>query len=222
MSALLQKILEEDFGLQGLMLKINDNRSTMLSVTWEADVTKVSLHRMFLHAPKSILQSLAVYLRQERKGLGADLKAFIHANIQKLGGCAKDACLAGSSKGKVYDLQKIYDALNHQYFEGRLDLKIAWFGHPHPKHHSQISFGLFYPSRGLIKVNRLLDTLSCPLYFISFVVYHEMLHHLYPPILDLKGNQKIHTDIFKKKEQLFHSYELAQAWLKNNGGIFFA
>ena len=45
-----------------LKLKINDNRSTMLSVRWEPDCTKVSLHRIFLQAPRNVMDELSCYL----------------------------------------------------------------------------------------------------------------------------------------------------------------
>ena len=50
-----------------VQLKINNNRSTMLSVRWEPDCTKVSLHQMFLNAPTNIMQDLACYVRQEQE-----------------------------------------------------------------------------------------------------------------------------------------------------------
>ena len=67
-----------------LRLKINDNRSTMLSVKWEPDCTKVSLHRMFLQAPQNVMQALACYLRGEHKKIAPSIKAYIEDNLQKL------------------------------------------------------------------------------------------------------------------------------------------
>ncbi len=78
-----QEQLENSAGMK-LHLKINDNRSTMLSVKWEPDCTKVSLHRMFLQAPQNVMQALACYLRGEHKNISPSIKAYIEDNLQKL------------------------------------------------------------------------------------------------------------------------------------------
>ena len=56
----------------------------MLSVKWEPDCTKVSLHRMFLQAPQECDGSLACYLRQEHKIIAPSVKAFIEDNLKSL------------------------------------------------------------------------------------------------------------------------------------------
>ena len=78
---ILKESLEDRIGKK-LHLKINDNRSTMLSVKWEADCTRVSLHRMFLKAPLKVMQDLTGYLKQEKKNLTPDVKAYIEKSLQ--------------------------------------------------------------------------------------------------------------------------------------------
>lgn len=63
-----------------LQVKLNDNHSTMLSVKWEPDCTKLSMHRMFLEAPKNIMQELACYIGQERDNIAPSVKAYIEDN----------------------------------------------------------------------------------------------------------------------------------------------
>ncbi len=70
----LQEQLENRIGTK-LYLKINDNRSTMLSVKWEPDCTKVSLHRMFLEAPSNMMQALTCYIKGEHKNLSPKYKS---------------------------------------------------------------------------------------------------------------------------------------------------
>ncbi len=71
-----QKQLEVYSGKK-LKLRINNNRSTMLSVRWNPDLTSVSLHRMFLQAPQNVMEELACYLAKPKKGLSAAVKEFI-------------------------------------------------------------------------------------------------------------------------------------------------
>jgi hypothetical protein len=218
---ILQKKLESSSGLK-LKLTINDNRSTMLSVKWEPDCTKVSLHRIFLQAPKNVMEALACYLRREDKIIAPSVKAFIEANLQKLDYShlldRKKLC----SQGSVYNLQKIYNGLNEEYFQGKLNLLITWFGKPMQRNRSRVTFGLYYDPLRLIKINRLLDHPSFPDYLISYVIYHEMLHHVCPAYFDDKGQHHIHSKEFKEKEVKFRYYDLAQNWIKEHQTYFFA
>src|ERR1700679_3373334 len=110
-----QEQLESDAGIK-LHLKINDNRSTMLSVKWEPDCTKVSLHRMFLKAPLNVMQALACYLKGEHKKIAPSIKAYIENSLQNLDYSHELDLSKLQTKGQVYDLEKIYCDLNHEYF----------------------------------------------------------------------------------------------------------
>lgn len=216
----LQELLEVSSGRK-LKLKINDNRSTMLSVKWEPDHTKVSLHRIFLQAPKNVMDALACYLRHEDGVIAPAVKAFIEDNLRHLDYSHQLDRKKLYSQGHVYNLQHIYNDLNREYFDNKLNLNITWFGKAFQKRRSRVTFGLYYDPVRLIKVNRLLDSPSFPDYFISYVVYHEMVHHVCPAYFDEKGQHQIHTKEFKEKESKFRHFELAQQWIKENQACFF-
>lgn len=220
LSTTFQEQLENSSGRK-LKLKINDNRSTMLSVKWEPDFAKVSLHRIFLQAPQNVMDDLACYLRQEDKIIAPSVKAFIENNLKNLDYSHQLDRTKLYSQGHVYNLQKVYDNLNREYFRGKLNLFITWFGKPMQRSRSQVTFGLYHDPIRLIKVNRLLDSPSFPDYFVSYVVYHEMLHHVCPAYVDDKGQHHIHSKEFKEREIEFRHYELAQMWIKENQACFF-
>lgn len=218
--SVLQEQLESSAGRK-LKVKINDNRSTMLSVKWEPDCTKVSLHRIFLQAPQNVMDDLACYLRQEDKSIAPTVKAFIEDNLKNLDYSHLIDRKKLYSQGHVYNLQKVYDDLNKEYFENKLNLNITWFGKPLQRGRSRVTFGLFYDPLKLIKVNRLLDSPSFPDYFVSYVVYHEMVHYVCPAYFDAKGQHHIHTKEFKEREAKFRYFGLAQNWIKENQASFF-
>lgn len=215
-----QERLENSSGRK-LKLKINDNRSTMLSIKWEPGGAKVSLHRMFLEAPNNVMDALACYIRQEETIIGPTVKAFIENSIQNLNYSHELDKSKLYSQGHVYNLLKIYNDLNLEYFKSQLDLNITWFGKPLQKAGSRVTFGLYYDQIRLIKVNRLLDSPSFPDYFVSYVVYHEMLHNVCPSYYDDSGQHHIHSKEFKAKEAEFKHYDLAKAWIKKNHSSFF-
>ncbi len=212
--------LEVSIGIK-LQLKINDNTSTLLSVKWEADCTKVSLHRMFLHAPKNIMQELACYLRGEHEKPSASIKAYMELNLQKCDYSHRLNVSKLETKGSCYDLKKIYHALNARYFEGKLDLNITWFEQRARPNRKQMTFGLFHDSLRLIKINRVLDNQQFPEYVVAYVVYHEMLHHVCPAYVDKEGRKQIHSLQFKEREEAYQYIKESRQWMKENQDQFF-
>jgi hypothetical protein len=215
-----QEELECSAGIK-LQLKINDNRSTMLSVKWEPECTKVSLHRMFLKAPQNVMQALACYLNGEHKKLAPSIKAYIEHNLQKLDYSHQLDLSSLQTKGSVYDLKKIYCDLNKEYFDEPLGLHITWFGQGHRRSCKRVTFGLFHEPLKLIKINRLLDKKNFPDYFIAYIIYHEMLHSVCPAYVDEKGQKHIHSKAFKKREKDFKYFKHSQQWIRENQNYLF-
>jgi len=125
------------------------------------------------------------------------------------------------ARGEHYDLQSVYDRLNSLYFDDQLDLSITWFGQPERKVKSHRILGLYVFESRLIKVHRLLDHPRFPPYFISYIVYHEMLHSVLPPLKRKKGRCRIHHGEFKQREKCFADYEKAREFEKQNLNLFF-
>lgn len=216
----IQRQLQHSAGRK-LKVRINDNRSTMLSVKWEQGYTKVSLHRMFLRAPQNVMDELACYLRRESKIIAPSVKAFIADNLQKYDYTHLLDRRKLHTQGSVYNLQKIYDDLNREYFDGALDLSITWFGKPKRRSRRRITFGLYHDTLRLVKIHRMMDSPAFPAYLVEFVVYHEMLHHVCPAYVDSKGLQRVHSKEFKAREKLFRYFDLAQHWIRDHQEYLF-
>lgn len=217
----LQQELETGVGTK-LRLKINDNRSTMLSVKWEPDCTRVSLHRMFLRAPANIMEELTCYLRKKERKLSPSISAYIEDNLPNLDYSHSLQTAGLLVNGSHYNLQDLYSKVNHLYFRDPLGLNITWFNRIPSRKANQVVLGLFHTPLKLIKINRLMDTPKVPDFVISYVIYHEMLHHVYPAYVDEKGRRRVHGKIFKEKEREFHYYEQARDWIKDNHHTFFS
>lgn len=211
----LQQDLENIVGKK-FQLKINDNRSTMMSVKWEPDCTRLSLHRMFLNAPRNIMEELACYLKQDNQQLSKNIKAFIEDNIKNLDYSHTLNPKQLYQQGNIYNLKHIYDNLNQEYFNSKLNLHITWFGKHQQRNRSRITFGLYHDPLKLIKIHRLLDSPIFPDYVLGFVVYHEMVHAKCPAYVNEKGFNQIHNKEFKEQELQFRHYDLAQKWIKDH------
>lgn len=125
------------------------------------------------------------------------------------------------TQGLHYDLKAIYDALNQDYFKNSLNLEITWFGSAQRRARRHRKLGLFCFQTNRIKIHRLLDQPHFPPYFISYVVYHEMLHSVCPPIKAKRGRFRIHHPDFKIKEREFADYGIAKRWEDENKRLFF-
>lgn len=199
-----------------LEVKINDNHSTMLSVKWGPDCTKLSMHRMFLKAPRNIMDELACYLKREKRIISPGIKAYIEDNLRKLNYQSQVDRQKLYIQGNVYNLQTIYNELNQEYFDGEINLHITWFGKPQQRNRKHVTFGLYYDPLRLIKIHRILDNPNFPDYFIRYVIYHEMVHHVCPAYVDEKGLSRVHSKEFKAMEQRFRHYDLAINWVKQH------
>jgi hypothetical protein len=78
------------------------------------------------------------------------------------------------------------------------------------------TLGLYDFRYRLIKVHTILDHPRFPPYFLSYIVYHEMLHHVCPPKRGRRGERLVHHQAFKAREKLFSEYRLARKWEKQN------
>lgn len=208
-------------------LKINDNTSTMLSVKWEPDCTKVSLHRLFLSAPNNIMEALACHIRHENSDVAPMVKAFIEDRLKLIDysdSVDKDKLI---TKGSVYDLLHMYKKINRDYFHREMDLKITWYGTPICKNQSRLTFGLYYQPLRLIKINKMMDKKKrsgdplFPEFFVEYVIYHEMLHHRCPAYYDALGKHRVHTREFKAEEKKFKYFKEATEWLRVNSPKLF-
>ena len=56
-----------------------------------------------------------------------------------------------------------------------------------------------------------------PRYFVAYIVYHEMLHHVIPGSRGL-GRVNLHPPEFKEREREFRHFQRALDWEKRHIG----
>lgn len=218
-----QKELSDKARLK-LDLVINENRSTMLSILDKTHKSaRVSIHRMFLEAPEEVLSAVADFIRDRKteKPATATINDYIHSNLKNYNykHLLKEENL--QQEGNFYNLQQLYNSINQEYFDGKLQLSITWYGNNSKTRSHTFTFGQYLESLKLIKIHKKLDSAKCPEYFIRFVIYHEMLHNVYPPYVDETGKSRIHGPEFKQAEKQFKEYQKAKDWEKKYRHSFF-
>lgn len=203
---------------------VNENRCTMLSLLEKKrDRARLSVHQMFLDAPEEIISAIAHYVQGSRGRSERDilLRTFIQRNLSQADGSHLLDKKTLKPNGQVYQLDQLFASLNEQYFSGQLSLPITWYGRA-VRSRSRITFGQYDEQLRLIKIHRMLDDPFVPEFFVSFVIYHEMLHSVVPGFFDHKGLFRIHGSAFKKREKAFQFYQEVVSWEKKFKEYFFS
>ena len=114
-----------------------------------------------------------------------------------------------SARGRVYDLEAIFETLNTQYFHRLLARpNMTW-----SRDHARNSLGHYDPAHNAIVVSRVFDSPQVPRYAVEYIVYHEMLHLKHP--VKLRGSRRcVHPAEFATEERLFSHLEEAKRFLK--------
>jgi hypothetical protein len=123
-------------------------------------------------------------------------------------------------EGKYFDLRAIFDKLNARYFRGRLrGYKVIWGRRRKYPPKDYFVFGTIQEEDRIIRINPLLDQPFVPLWFLQYILYHEMLHSVVPDEI-VGGRRRVHTEEFNRRERQFPRYGRARRWEHENLGRF--
>jgi hypothetical protein len=123
-----------------------------------------------------------------------------------------------SHEGRYFDLRAIFDRLNARYFSARplADYTITWGRRRKLPPKEYFVFGTIQEEDRVIRIHPRLDALFVPLWFVEYVVYHEMLHSVVPDEPGVGGRRCVHTDEFYRRERQFAHYRKARRWEEEN------
>jgi hypothetical protein len=113
--------------------------------------------------------------------------------------------------GRYHDLDMILADLRAQYFPDCAAVTICWGRWSGRTRTRSMRFGAYLPVDKLIRIHPALDQAFVPRLFVEFIVYHELLHHVIPPVR-VKGRNQIHSAAFRRREREFPAYAEAMAW----------
>jgi hypothetical protein len=195
-------------------LAVTDNRSTMVSFRRADESLRLRLHHMFLDAPEPVVQAIAEYAGRGRRSAGPVLDDFIRVR-QPLIRRARDRRAPAVARGRCYDLAEIYAELNDLYFQGGVQATIGWGRVPGRRRRKSIRLGVYDHQTREIRIHPALDRPEVPRFFVEFIVFHEMLHQLFPS--GHGGTRRVHHPrAFRDRERAFAHYEAALVWEREN------
>ena len=82
-------------------------------------------------------------------------------------------------------------------------------------------FGTIQEEDRVIRINRALNQPFVPLWFLQYVLYHEMLHSVVPDEIVSLGRRRVHTEEFNRRKRQFPGYRRARHWEEENLSRFF-
>ena len=199
-------------GRRPIELKITRNRVSMISVEFMPDgAAKIRAHEAFLKAPTPVLASLRKYVRTRRKDAWKPIAEYVHQIRATHPSSGSEAL---TTRGEVYDLKTIYDAINHEFFNGSVTCRIGW-GRGRPpgrrgRKSRSIRYGSFDATTVTIRVHPILDDSRVSAEFLRYIVFHEMLHTIVPEAR-LNGRRYDHSLQFCALERTFPRLDEMQA-----------
>lgn len=197
---------------------LTDNRRTMITLEKSPRLMHVRLHHMFAQADPSTLHALGAYLASADRQAAQHIGRFIEQHRESIRGrTVRPVPL--SAVGLHYNLNEIYRDVNGRYFDGKVDAKITWSRGAQLKsrrrRNRSIKLGSYTARDRLIRVHPALDAEYVPRFFVEYIVYHEMLHHVVPPKRSGK-RRSLHGPEFMARERDFAEIDAALAWEREN------
>ena len=215
-----------------VILSITDNRHSIISHSMRQGILHARIHHMFLDAPARVVNALVRYVTRGDKRASELVGSYIEANGARLAR-RRPRAIPLVAKGNHHDLLAIFTEVNERYFGGACHALITW-GKKQPRRGSSprkaIKLGSYSNLERLIRIHPALDRKWVPRYFVAYVVYHEMLHHMIPAarggmrasaanLAYARGEiarRVLHPPEFLEREQLFRKYERALDWEKRH------
>lgn len=200
---------------QPVALSITDNRRTMISSTRRNGTLELRLHHMFLDARAEIVRALALYIRRNHRESSDLLSDFIQENNHRIRWGRRRTRMR--TDGRHHDLREIFDELNDFWFGGSVDVLVTWGRRAPGKRRSRTSIrlGTYCAQDRLIRIHPALDKPWVPRFFVAYIMFHEMLHHIVPaPVKN--GRQCFHSPEFRERERAYPDYERALRWEQRN------
>jgi hypothetical protein len=216
----LEKSLRRVLGRR-IILAITDNRRTMITARSVGGALEVRVHHMFLDADLFTQNALGRYLRYGDRAANSAIGSYIEANQQRIRPVTRRP-RGLRTRGRKHDLHSIFGRLNDTYFQGMVDASVTW-GRRTPARSAEagqrasIKLGTYCADRKLIRIHPTLDRSWVPRYFVEYVVFHEMLHHMMPmPVR--AGRRELHPPSFRESEQRFRHFTRAIEWERQHVG----
>jgi hypothetical protein len=198
-------------------LHVTDNKRVLISQKREGERLVVRLHHVFLRAEPAVVAALAKYVHRRDAKSGTLIDAFLSREQDYLRRSRARRETMARPLGNVHDLESILGEVVRTHFDEELALpRITWGKRSGGKRRRRsIQLGTYEREEGLIRIHPALDRDWVPRTYVGFIVYHELLHHLVPPV-ERAGRLHVHTAEFRRLERRYAQFDEARRFEKEN------
>lgn len=216
-----RRILAEELHQPGApgppcLLRIAPYRSTVIRLGRNAGGYRLSLHTELARAPAAVFRSAVrvVWRRVHRQTVDPGDRGVLEDFCRSVPRGVVRSSRQVDPAGRHADLRTILSELLRAYWPGpERDLSIGW-----TVRRSMRKLAYCRPETGQIWVSRLLDHPEVPRFYLDFLVYHELLHMIVPPIRR-NGHCLYHHRQFRELERQFPRYPEALAFQSRIPGL---
>jgi hypothetical protein len=197
-----------------VQLAVTDNRRRMVTHSRHRGALRVRVHMMFLGASDRVRDALVEYVVHGSRDASQIVGDYIDQNLHRI---RASQPLPGPlrTRGQVHDLVAILGELNEEYFGGSLsDVLVTWSRRTRRERtraRKSIKLGSYSAVERLIRIHPVLDKSWVPRYFVKYIIFHELLHHVIPAVQS-GGRSLLHPPEFQRRERDFRQFERAAAW----------
>jgi hypothetical protein len=173
-------------------------RKTPLSMRGRKDgVLELRLHSMFAGADEAMREAVARWITAGKRATRAcqALDAFVEVQLA----ATRPPAPVLQTRGAVYDLLDIADEVRREYFATQACPPLGW-GRATSNARRGLRLGSYDPDSRSVRIHPVLDQVAVPRFVVAFVVFHEFLHHRYPPKRAADGRLIHHGPEFRAAE----------------------
>ena len=180
------------------------------------------LHSMFRAAPPDVREAVADLLRAGRRAKRscALLDAWIAATLPRHPPPrVPDASL--SQRGRHHDLARIAAGilskeLASDFGPSRPAPRVTWGRTRGRSPRRAMRLGSYDAEIDVVRVHPALDQEGVPESFVRYVLFHELLHAVHPPVRGEDGRWIRHGREFQERERRYEGLERALTWERRN------
>ena len=181
---------------------------------------EVRMHAFFDAAPPEVHRAVASWIKSGKRAPRACelLDRWILESLEKLPAPeVRESALR--ARGACYDLATLAADLCANELAGEFGPpaglpRLTWGRSGPSRTRHSIRLGSYDQEGSVVRIHVALDQPAVPLYFVRYVLFHELLHAVHPPRKGAGARWVHHGREFRKRERAYPDYARAIAWEK--------
>jgi len=176
---------------------------------------RVALHPFFGAGTAELRDAVAAWVRSGSRARHATqaLDAFIRAALEAHPAPARPPQQL-ITRGRAHDLARLAEEVRRQHFAQELKQlpPLTWGRFSRCATRRSLRLGSCDPDGPLVRVHPVLDSEAVPEFFVSFILFHELLHVVLPPRTGKSGRWVHHSREFRERERAHPDHARVLEW----------